>query len=324
MIAADSVFTTAGAGQLSTTLWGSDTPLPTNVQNLFNISGGHTTFVTAAATDIRPEDAWFATCRVNSLLGASAQGGGASDGTDGLGYNANNASGVCPTFSAGTAQSKGVGTGIHSGYTGGGAASGDANVLAFNMTGKDPLTNGTLPAYTVTAVGASPIIFVFERDKGQLTNLVNASEQQLQQVFSGTNCNADAFGLPSAAISAYLREPLSGTMNTTEATVFRYPTIYPSPVRGLSQELGVGASNPLSLKPCAGGGGTRSRAIGTGEEVKSVLNSGTAGSGGRDGIGYTFFSYGNVSSIAENPNYGYIMLNGVDTDLHRLWCKRSH
>ena len=32
----------------------------------------------------------------------------------------------------------------------------------------------------------------------------------------------------------------------------------------------------------------------------------------QDGIAYTFFSYGNVSSIANNANYGYIRLNGVD------------
>src|SRR6202043_2489266 len=48
----------------------------------------------------------------------------------------------------------------------------------------------------------------------------------------------------------------------------------------------------------------------TGEEVKSVQNSGHNFS--IDGIGYTFFSYGNVSSIANNPAYGYITLNNVD------------
>jgi hypothetical protein len=128
-------------------------------------------------------------------------------------------------------------------------------------------------------------------------------------VFSGTNCDASAFGLPAGAINVFLREPLSGTMNTTEATVFRYPTVYPSPVAGLSQETGVGLNNPLKQLPCSAGG-KRTRGIGTGEVVKSVLNSGL--NYGTDGISYTFFSYGNVASIANNPNYGYIALNGVD------------
>ena len=74
-------------------------------------------------------------------------------------------------------------------------------------------------------------------------------------------------------------------MNTTEYTVFRYPDVY-----GISQETGVAAQNPLA-KACTSGG-KRFRAIGTGEEVKSVQNSGT--NNGTDGIGYTFFSYGNV------------------------------
>jgi hypothetical protein len=48
------------------------------------------------------------------------------------------------------------------------------------------------------------------------------------------------------------------------------------------------------------------RAIGTGEMV------GTAVKSTKDAIGYTFFSYGNVSPIAGNPNYGYLTYQGVD------------
>jgi hypothetical protein len=299
------VFAAAGASQISATLWGADTNLPANIQA--QLVAGQ--FVNAAATDIRPEDAAFAACRVNSALGASAQGGGSSDGLDGLGYNANNAAGVCPA--AGSGQAKGLGSPILSGYP---ASTAQANVLAFNLTGKDPITNTSLPAaFTTTNVGAAPIVFVFERDKGQLTNLENASETQLQAAFSGANCDASAFGLPAGNINIFLREPLSGTMNTTEATVFRRPTVYPGAVLGASQETSVGANNPLAGQAgtCAGGG-ARYRAIGTGEEVKSVLNSGSVFAVHQDGIGYTFFSYGNVGSIANNANYGYLTLNGVD------------
>lgn len=296
----------AGAGQIAASLWGADSALPAKIQSIFTAGS----FVTVAATDIRPEDAAFAACRVNSALGASAVGGSASDGLDGLGYNSHNPAGVCPAFPIGTT-GKGVGNPILSGYPGSTAA---ANVLAFNITGKDPFSNTTIPAYVTTTVGASPIVFIIERDKGQLAGLTNASEIQVQEAFSGTNCDATAFGLPAGAISINLREPLSGTMNTTEAAVFRRPTVYPNPVLGLSQERNVNApvNNPLKAQAgtCLAGTGGRYRAIGTGEEVKSVQNSGA--NYGHDGIGYTFFSYGNVSSIADNASYGYITLNGID------------
>jgi hypothetical protein len=290
-----------------------DTVPPAAIQSLFT-SG---TFVTVAATDIRPEDAAFATCRVNSdgpvnggASGTGSAGGVHSDGLDGLGYNGNNLPGVCPIYAAGTAQAKGVGNAIVSGYPGH-SATDLANVLAFNLTGRDPITNTILPAaYTVTSVGAAPIVFVNSRS-GALSTLHNVTEQQLQQAFSGTNCNASAFGLTGSPINVFLRESLSGTYNTTEATVMRYPTSYPNNVVGLSMETGV-TTNPLA-DTCAGGSGKRFRAIGTGEEVKSVQTSNTAfGADNRDGIGFTFFSYGNVNSISNSASYGYVTLDGID------------
>jgi len=299
----------APGNQISSTLWGADTAPPANIQALF--TGG--TLVTVGATDIRPEDALFATCRVNSTRGAGS--GAGSDGLDGLGYNVNNNPGVCPNFNAGTAQTKGVGNAILSGVPG---SSSKANVLAFNLSGTDPISGTALPPkFTVTNVGAAPIIFVHGRSNN-LANLNNASETQLQAAFGGDNCDASAFGLASGAINIHLREPLSGTMNTTEATVFRRPTVYPNGVLGISQEKGVDADlhgfKLDNTTPCASGGGDRYRSIGTGQEVSSVLNSNVAGKFAqqKDGIGYTFFSYGNVSSISNNPGFGYITLNGVD------------
>jgi len=295
----------AGSQQISSVLWGADSALPAAVQSLF-VTGVP---VNVAATDIRPEDAAFAICRANSQLGAGSFGAGASDGLDGLGYNPNNASGVCP--GAGLSQSSYLGSPVKSGYP---ASTATANVLAFNIKGKDPISGTNIPAFTVVEVGVEPIVFITERDKGQLGSLTNASEQQLQQVFSGTNCDASAFGLAAGGIAVFLREPLSGTYNTTESNVMRHPTVYggagPSTILGVSMETGVGSNNPLVALGCANGDGSRSRAIGTGEEVKSVLNSGK--NLGSDGIGYAFFSYGNVSSIANNPAYGYLTLNNID------------
>jgi hypothetical protein len=302
----------SGSNQIASNLWGdgsSDSALPSNIQSLFT----NGTPVNVAATDIRPEDAAFAVCRVNSLLGASSFGGGASDGLDGLGYNPNIGAGVCPGVfgQAGGLGSTSayVGSPIKSGYPG---STSTANVLSFNIKGKDPISGTTIPAFTVVEVGATPVVFITERDKGQLANLTNATEQQLQQVFSGNNCDASAFGLPSGGIGVFLREPLSGTYNTTEASVMRHPTVYPGAILGVSMETNVGSDNPLAgqSSACPGTSGKRYRAIGTGEEVKSVQNSGV--NLGTDGIGYTFFSYGNVGSIANKPAYGYITLNNVD------------
>jgi len=283
------------ANLISSTLWGdgsSDSTPPAAVSALLT-SG--TLLVNTAATDIRPEDALFATCRTNSALG------GGTDGLAGLGYGVN-ASGVCPAFGATLADLEG--SDILSGYPG---STSTAHVLAFNISGKDPFTGTSIPLATTVSVGAAPIIFITQRT-GALKTVTNATDGQLQVAFSGSNCDATAFGAPAADIQVYLREPLSGTMNTTEYTVFRYKNF-----AGKSQETGIAAANPLA-KACTAGG-KRFRAIGTSEEVKSVLNSGT--NNGTDGIGYAFFSYGNVSSIADTANYGYLTLDGIDGIFHK-------
>ena len=256
---------------------------------------------------------------MNSALGNGTINGGGDDGTDGLGYNANNAPGTCPQFVTGISQSLVVGNPIKSGYP---ASTSVANVLAFNLSGPDPFTGkAVFPiGYKTISVGAAPITFVFQRSgseaSGGLVGLTDANDSQLQTLFSGVDCDASTvLGLGTAPnpISVYLREPLSGTMNTTEASIFRRPvtTLLGSPfVVGASQEANVGLTNPLANQGCLSGVGNRSHSIGTGEEVKFVLNS--FANNAVDGIGYTFFSFGNVGSIANNAAYGYITVNGVD------------
>ena len=285
----------APANLITSTLWGdssSDATPPSTVSALFT-SG--TLLVSAAATDIRPEDALFATCRANSVLG------GGTDGLNGLGYGAN-AAGSCPAFGSVLADLEG--SDILSAYP---ASTSTAHLLAFTISGKDPFTGTTVPTWTSVSVGAAPIVFITERT-GALASVKNATDTQLHQVFGGTLCDASAFGASAGPIQVYLREPVSGTMNTTEYTVFRYKDFL-----GTSQETGVSAQNPLA-KPCSSGG-KRFRAIGTGEEVTSVQNSVT--NNGTDGIGYAFFSYGNVSAIANSASYGYLTLNGVDGIFHK-------
>jgi len=312
----------SGAQQISTVLWGADSALPSNVVSLFTTG----TPVNVAATDIRPEDANFAACRANSALGVGpAFTSFPSDGLDGLGYNPNNQPGVCPA--AGLAQANYEGTSIKSGYPG--AASTDAaNVLAFNISGSDPISGSKIPAFTVVEVGVEPIVFIFERANGQLGGLQNVSTQQVDKVFSGKNCDAGEFDGPDGdplapgGINVFLREPISGTYNTTESNVMRGADVYPGGTLGYSMETGVNGpvNNPLAGQPgtcvSSDGFGARYRAIGTGEEVKSVFNSSAKFPNSRDGIGFTFFSYGNVdpgsNPLGNNPNYGYATLNNID------------
>ena len=296
----DSTFP-AAANIISSSLWGdgsSDTTPPTNIQAVF-ISG--TTQISAAASDIRPEDALFATCRANSKLG------GGADGLAGLGYNTTNASGTCVTYSSKNTLAQLEGADVQSGYPG---STSTAHVLAFALSGKDPFSGTAIPAgISTVSVGATPVIPVVSVTSA-LAGATNATDAQLQTLFSGADCEGAVLGAAGGPVSVFLREPLSGTMNTIEYNVFRYWDY-----SGASQETGVNATNPLVQQPCVAGGGTRSRAIGTGEEVKSVLNSVT--NTGNDGIGYTFFSYGNVSSIANNPSYAYLTLDGVDGIFHK-------
>lgn len=283
--------------KISASIWGPDTDLATDnpaVYAKFTAAAGQV--VNAAVTDIRPEDDLFGQCRVNSALG------GGPDGLAGLGWGTA-ASGTCPTFA--DPLSKKIGTQILSGYPG---SSSLANVVAFNISGKDPFSNQNIPAFSVVPIGAGALIFVTNR-QGALAGVTNATDTQLQQAFSGTNCKGNVFaGGTSGNIDVYLREPLSGTMNTAEANVFRRPS-----ASGLSQETGTGVMNPLANLPCVSGG-SRYRSVGTGEEVKFVLNSNA--NFGVDGIGYTGFSYGNISTIANNANYGYLQLDGVDPIFH--------
>lgn len=304
--------------QISSALWGADTD-PNScggtcngapVVSAFQAATG--VVVGAAASDIRPEDALWATCRVNSAL---------SGDTLGLGYNTAIPAGQCPTSA--TAKTALAGTDIisevNSGHT--------AHAVAWNISGTDPYSGQAIPAFTSVSIGAEPIVFVAGlTGASTLPSVTNVTDSQVQNVFSGTNCNATALGAGADPLDVFMREPLSGTMNTVEYTVFAYPDF-----SGTSQETGVGTptgtSNPLN-KACAGGGGTRKRGIGTGDIVTGIFNDQAASN---DSIGYIFFSYGNVTNggatghpINDSANFKYFTLNGVDPIFHKYISDTAH
>ena len=288
-----------------TNLWAdnkADVALPTNLFNFIGGSAPGTFNVNLGLTDIRPEDALAATKRSLAALNTTTWAG--------LGY-------VGPTGQ--------IGSPIYTAQSG---SSSNFTPIGFGLSGaKDPInTAAIVPAYTTIPVGAAPIVFAynnggtFESSLGDFTTGVHgdgtkgvATTYLLAHLFDGTtSCDTnnpaftgggDGSGTPLTLI---LREPLSGTMNTTEYTLFRSLGTNTD-----SQENGVinptrAPYNPLNL---ACGSGSRQRRIGTGQ-VLSAIN-GTAHT-----IGYFFFSFANAATVngnaANQSHYNYITLDGID------------
>jgi hypothetical protein len=295
----------AGTNSIAAGLWGADAALPAAVCTAINGA-----VFTAAFTDILPADAEFAELRVNCGTGTTAT-------LSCLGY--------------GTANPN-VGVEIVSQN----APATQAQPVAFNILGNDPISGNAIPAYTVVPIGVAPIVFLANRTNGNGLGNGNYTDVTYDTtallLFAGIDCDSSAFGRTvdfdnEFAINPILREPMSGTMNTFEFNImvtnaqgivtdllFSQEGLLNSPYNipyyfGAIQP-GAANSNPLNLT-CGGGPyasgpqGARKRAVGTGDEVSSVKANG-------DSIGYIFFGYGNVSSIAGSPNYGYLTYQSVD------------
>jgi hypothetical protein len=241
-----------------------DTALTTTVYNALNGAA-----LTAANTDIRPEDALFATNRAINTLGYSA-------------------SNPIQSYFSGTI----------------------TNPIAFALSAgtADPISKETIPAshaFVTFPIGAAPIVFIANSSLSAATNLkvTQNNTNNASALFSGTgNCAGNLLdGVASNVIlSPILREPLSGTMNTTEYTNFVLATT------GSSQETGIN-TNPAH-QPC-GSTGFRDRAIGTGEMVNAVKEATSLKNVATNAVGYSFFSY---ESTAGATTYKYITLDGVD------------
>ena len=300
------------AGQLiATSLWGADaSTIPSAVLTVINNSA-----FTAAFTDIRPEDAKFAQNRVNCGTATTAT-------LTCLGYGTSNPN---------------VGTSIQSAFS-----SASAQPVNFNIFGNDPVSGNAIPSFSTVSIGISPIVFLVNRTNpngfgtgvtptsgGTFTDITYQASAQL--LFTGIDCDSSALIVNNPptnfAINPILREPLSGTMNTTEFNVFVQNQQGSTSALYFSQEgtlvspyyiptsfvaISPATNNPLNGS-CPGGNsyaigpqGARKRAIGTGEEVNTGVKTIA------DAIGYTFFSYGNVSKLAASTNYGYLQYESTD------------
>lgn len=193
-----------------------DTALPAAVYAVVN--GAR---VDAANTDIRPEDALYAATRT---LTPVANGG--------LDYG-NCVSGNCQV---------GIGNKCEVTPTGGSVAT----PVLFALSGADPCSGATVPAFTSVPAGAAPIIFLANKSdasglgRSAVKSITTAGSNDAYELFSGTSCNASLLdGSSIVAVNPSSRATL-GHMNTTEFSVFE-PTG--------SQEKGVTvAINPLDSK----------------------------------------------------------------------------
>jgi hypothetical protein len=284
-------------------LWANDTPdtlpLPAAVSSAINANGG--VHVNVALADSRPEDALFGTLRALGKYDAT--------NLSGLGYD--------------HGPSKDIGNSIYSYLT----ASSLVTPVLFALSGTDPITKATIAQFVSLPVGAAPVIYIM--NNGGTTPIATDIEDGFNGAFGGesyplaklldgttpcTTSNA-AFGnsgVGSTPLTIILREPTAGAMQVNEYSTIRIEgTGFPgSPASNVndSQEKGITTTtttpyNPLHL--ACPGGGYRERAIGTSDLVggiKSIANS----------LGYTFYSFGNVSSIAGSKQYNYLTLDGVD------------
>jgi hypothetical protein len=182
--------------------------------------GGYWCYFNAGPTDIRPEDALYATTRALSSYNTT-------NGLAGLGYN----NATCLAGTNGTTAAN-QGCPILDSFGG----NKYFNVLNFKLSGTDPITAASLPTYTTISAGASPIVvFVANADStstlgfgktssGNYT-FNNINRAVLSQIYNGTlHCTGDLldnFSGPGQPIQVVNREPLSGTYNTFEFTGVR-------------------------------------------------------------------------------------------------------
>jgi hypothetical protein len=291
-----------------------DTALPLAVQQALNGASFNT-----AASDIRPEDAKFASLRLFTACGTPVVAGSQYLG---LGYQ------------TGTT---GVGTTIKEAPLSG---TGTFHVFDFNLMGTDPITNATLPgSYTVTEVGAVPIVvFVNPSDEAGFGSLLvsNVNRSVLAGYLDGTYGRTSdivtqtaAGGSSGVASTVFVREPLSGTYNTMEFAIPNSVELKSSQDLGLAAVNANGGTSGTTVPAAYCSGSTfslnplvetasslgrsvsssnanpgRYRSIGTGDEVAAVLAN-------QDSLGYAFWSAANFAKATATTGK-YLTVDGID------------
>lgn len=232
--------------------------------------------VNAGLTDIRPEDALFATRRALTIgYGPSAPVRNPFSGS--LATPVNFAVIGNDPISGRQAPS----------YTTLDVGAAPIVVIANNTAGGP--TSGNLGSTSDGTPTGAPIFTNVNRFV--LTAAVDGSLSRTRDLIPTQNGTIASVGLKT-----HIRELISGTMNTFEYSIPNSLGV------GSTQEAGCDA---VAHNPCDynyASGGRRSRVIGTGQMVSQVNST-------ANGFGYTFWSYGNFGSA---PNVRYLALDGVD------------
>jgi hypothetical protein len=249
--------------------------------------------ITIAATDILPVDAEFATYK------ALAPCGSLNAGTQyvGFGYGPGN-----------------VGATIDSTFS-----SKNYHVINFSIYGTDPITGTAIPPYTITPVGATPIVVAINvTDTAGFggSGYTNVNRAELGLIYGGifsrtVDILSQAYSASGGSgFVALTREPLSGTYNTFENGIPNNKEIYKSQE---SYNCGTAGTytvltNPLNWSRTIGSfSGTHKRVIGTTEMIKTLAAT-------ADSIGYAFWSAANFSTTnnVSQTNLKYLTVDGVD------------
>jgi hypothetical protein len=279
-------------------LIGQGEALPASIYALVNGA-----VLNAANTDIRPEDAKFATMRAMTALGTGVTGRGVT----GQGY------GPSP-----------IGTAIKSSQS---AAVANPVDFAIASGDVDPISAGnSVRTYFDVPIGAAPVMVVANVSNiasGHLGdgNFTNINRFMLAKALEGNITHTRDLtytpGLPDVPFHVFIREPLSGTYNTMEFSIpmareIEGDSFAPGVVNG--QEVGVTPSNTsCATTPCAvesgnplwhiaSNGSTRGRVVGTGEMVKTVNLT-------ADSLGYAFWGFSTYQGMT---HLKYLLVDGVD------------
>src|SRR5262249_24662198 len=217
-----------------------------------------------AGTDVRPEDAKFATVRMftpcNALIPRQFFNQD-SYFTSGLGYQT-----ATPHIGTDIQEDPSSGTAVF-------------HVLDFNIFGNDPQnTSQPVPAFQTFSIGAQPIIVGVSptSDTAGIGGATDINGFTLSLYFQGVLGRTTAMFCPSATKrgDVFVREPLSGTYNTFENSIPNGTQYHGSQDFANCNGAGTVAQNPMGTGAGTGfnigvpaiGGVTpgRHRAIGTG------------------------------------------------------------
>jgi hypothetical protein len=255
-----------------------------------------------AGTDIRPEDAKFATLR--AFVPCTQYTPRQYFNQDSF-YTFGTGNGTAGTN---------VGTAIQGNTTYGGGA---FNVVNFNITGNDPITSDPVPtSYVVTPIGAQPILIVVSpTTDGYVQQMKDITQWTLAQLLEGYLARTnDLLYMPGTnlqsageGLNVFHRENLSGTYSVMEYSIPNGTQFHGSQEVNNCGSGGAPATNPMDFT--VAGISTHTRVIGTGNML-SALEGAAPGS---PFLGYFFHSAGNDAKV---PKGKYLTVNGVDPILN--------